>query len=298
MARGSFHFLFSLLILSFLLSFSSVPWKRAKGFTLKKILSHHLPDPRWQIEESLEVPIKEILSQDYTYLGSGNHCYAFVSRDESYVLKFFKQKHMRTRSWMDFLPLPSKLNPKRLHLIERRKKERESSYRSYKIAYEKLQEETALLYLHLNKSKHLGLHTTIVGPNGNKHLLNMDKMEFLVQKKAEVGYQKIASLLEEEKTSEAVNALSAFLNLIKQRCLKGIYDRDLQFFKNFGFINTHPVEIDVGEFALDSSMKKRDKWTAEIQAVSVQITDWLKEHSPQLLVEFDNKKEEILTTPL
>ena len=109
---------------------------RPQGFTLKKILSKHPNDPKWDVPLPKEGDdIQSYFMHPYTYLASGKHCYAFKSEDGQYVLKFFKQKHMQTQSLVDYLPLPAQRLFYPMERIKRRAQEREESFTSYKIAY-------------------------------------------------------------------------------------------------------------------------------------------------------------------
>lgn len=83
--------------------------KRQPGFTLSKIHSSNPYDDQWDVPISSEkiAQIQSILSQKFTYLASGNHCYTFVSDDDEYVIKFFKQKQITPKSWKSYLAIPS-----------------------------------------------------------------------------------------------------------------------------------------------------------------------------------------------
>src|ERR1700722_9111833 len=46
--------------------------------------------------------LDEILSQKFTYFAKGTHCYAFVSEDQKYVIKFHRYpSHMRLFPWLN-----------------------------------------------------------------------------------------------------------------------------------------------------------------------------------------------------
>lgn len=259
--------------------------ERSKGFTLKKILSAHENDSRWEspplsLEETKT--LKNLLQQPFYYLGSGNHCYAFESADGMYVLKFFKQKHMKTQFFVDYLPLPAKRLYYPMEKFNRRKKEREKSFLSYKIASEKLKEETALFYLHLNKTEYLNTIVTLVDQHNHALKVDIDKMEFLIQKKATLAFEHLQKLLDSGKENEALACMSSLLKLIVVRHQKGIFDRDLQFYKNFGFIDNKAIEVDIGDFKMDPSEKNPEKIRAAVAAVSLQLEDWARDHYPHL----------------
>lgn len=267
----------------FLLLLIIVSCGRPQGFTLKKILSSHPNDPRWDVSPLSPIEAKkldQILSQPFTYLGSGNHCYAFSSSEGSYVLKFFKQKHMKTQSLTDYLPFLKRpfFSPTQHHL--KRKKEREKSFNSYKIAYEFLKKETGIFYLHLNKTSHLKRHVTLIDQHQIPITIDIDQMEFLIQQKAKVGYQRLEELLSSKKKEEALECIASLFNVIIRRIEKGFFDRDIQFFKNFGFINNQAIEIDIGEFQIDSIERNNQEVRTEIQQISFQLTDWIEMHYP------------------
>ena len=100
------------------------------SFAVDAITSFFPSDPRWASPQIGKV--EGVFDQKFAYLGAGGQCYAFVSDDKQYVLKFFKQHKFR------------KKNTPASEGIARREK----AFTSYKIAYDKLREETGLLFLH------------------------------------------------------------------------------------------------------------------------------------------------------
>lgn len=241
---------------------------RSKGFTLRKITSSYGADPRWDVESDLSPQdLATLLQGPYTYLGSGNHTYAFVSADEKTVIKFFKQKHMRVQA--PFLSSETKL---------RRTKERHESFSSYLLAYEKLRPETGLLYLHLNPTHHLHQMVTLIDQQGKEHRVNLDEMEFLLQKKATLSFDHLNQLFSEGAYDKAISSICSLLHLVAKRNQMEIYDKDIQFYKNFGFIENQAVEIDIGEFRTGRNLRTTRE---ELQELSFQLKDFIQESSPE-----------------
>ncbi|QVL56807.1 MAG: hypothetical protein KFB93_05330 [Simkaniaceae bacterium] len=254
--------------------------ERPKGFTLKKITSYYEPSDRWDAFNTLsDETLLKIFNQTYSYLGSGNHTYAFVSEDGNYVMKFFKQKHMRIQS-----PLLSK------DRIEKRKKEREESFSSYKIAFDYLREETGLLYLHLNKTDFLKVTLMLIDQKGAPTLVNLDEMEFLIQKKGVLALQHLGALIDQGAYDETLAHVRSLLNVVAKRNQMGIYDKDLQFYKNFGFLDNKAIEIDIGEFKLDVEVPNTYE---ELQRLTYQISEFIREKSPEFapILEDEMNKE-------
>lgn len=266
---------------------------RPKGFTLKKITSHHTPAPEWEVENTLSRgEIRAIVNQPFTYLGSGNHTYAFASEDGRYVIKFFKQKHMKTRTWVDYLPLPTKRIFYPMGKIHRRMQEREESFTSYRIAFNELRQETGILYLHLNKTAHLKTSLTLIDQNGENLSLDLDDMEFLIQKRATLAFEHLKDLYREGKVQEAEEAIASLLDVVAKRSQMGIYDKDLQFFKNFGFVGQEAIEIDIGEFRRDQEPRPTYE---ELKTLSLQIRDFIKMYAPKHLSSAERQMKEHIT---
>lgn len=242
--------------------------ERSKGFTLGKVTSSYSADARWEVYNDLsEEELTTLFTGPYTYLGSGNHTYAFESPDGKAVIKFFKQKHMRVQS--PFISSKTK---------ERRKAEREESFSSYKLAFEKLREETGLLYLHLNPTSHLQQTLTLIDQHGEELKVNLDEMEFLIQKKATLSFKHLEKLFSEGAYDKALLSIRSLLHLVAKRNQMGIYDKDLQFFKNFGFIENDAVEIDIGEFRLGKNVLPTDE---ELEELSFQLKEFIQQKAPE-----------------
>ena len=262
---------------------------RVQGFALKKIHSNHPYNPKWDIENSTELNIlvEKILNQPFFYLGSGNSCYAFVSKDEKYVLKFLKQKRMDSQNWKNILLFKK-------NEIQRKNQVREDSFTSYKIAYEELKNETGLIFLHLNKTNNLKKKVAITNQKGQIYQLNIDDMEFFIQKKASIGYSSIETLIKTERIDNAMDNIYSLLSFIVKRGKMGIADDDMQFFKNFGFIGDQPIEVDIGEFRKNPMQKNPDVIKKEILEVSKQLIVWISEHHPILLPQVETQIQKVV----
>ncbi|CCB88944.1 hypothetical protein [Simkania negevensis] len=229
--------------------------KRTKGFCLKKIVSYHEYHPKWDIgpltseQESL---LNEISSQTFRYLGSGKECYAFESEDGKLVLKFFKQKHMHIRSIFNVWPFTKipYLNMIQSAKVERRTHLRNQTFMSYLIGYNHFSDRTGLLYLHLNKTHNLHRKVTLLPINGGKVTVDLDNMEFLVQRKAITVLNYLDHLLQENKMKECKQAIGSILDLLITRSKSGISDFDNNCNRNIGFMDGRASLIDVGEFRL------------------------------------------------
>lgn len=249
---------------------------RKSGFTLSKIHSSNPYDPEWDIPISVEelAEIQAILSQKFTYLASGNHCYTFVSEDDSYVIKFFKQKQITPITWKDYLPIRG-----RRLIRENRRKCRNTMYSSYVIAANELQCQTGTVYLHLTKSHHFNQELALIDQHGKEHSIDLNNAEFLIQKRAQIGFSYLDTMLAQSKIPEAVAAIDSLFSLIAMRCELGILDDDCQLWKNFGFRDGKAIEVDIGEFRYGSLQEI--VIDLEINLIANQISHWIDKHHPQ-----------------
>jgi len=264
--------------------------KRTHGFCLEKISSSHPYDKRWEtrvLTPEEKKSIESILSQNFTFLGSGNHCYAFLSEDKKHVIKFFKQKKMSLSSWMNFLPLPDLFLPRRVKLIKSRIARREKEFTSYKIAFEEIQKETAVIYLHLNKTFLFQKKLTLIDQHGKRHCFDIDQFEFLIQKKADLFYDAIINMVNKGEIQKSKKCFIELFRLIEKRCQRGLFDDDLMFHKNFGIIDGNPIEIDVGEFIHDERWKNPEMYKPQLSNLAQEVRHWLFEHCPLLLKEME-----------
>jgi len=258
--------------------------KRTKGFSLKKITSYHEYHPKWDIgplSNEQDLLLNRISSQPFYYLGSGKECYAFVSADGELVIKFFKQKHMHTRSIYNVWPFTKipYLNIIQSAKVERRNHLRNQTFMSYLIAYQHFADHTGVLYLHLNQTNNLDRKVTLYPPKGGKVTLELDSMEFLVQRRADFVFSYLEKLLNEHKIKEAKQAIGSILDLIITRSKNGISDFDNNCERNIGFMDGRASLIDVGEFRLTPPTYPSPE---EFYLATEDLKQWLGVRNPEL----------------
>ena len=129
--------------------FAILGWKAfdkyTHGFYPSRVLSNSFINQIELFECSQEA--KEALNQDYEFLGSGSQCYAFVSKDRQYVLKFFK--HYRWESpW--YLPFLFMKKEKKDLFLQKREEGKLATFQSCVFSFKELKKESALIYLQLH----------------------------------------------------------------------------------------------------------------------------------------------------
>lgn len=260
--------------------------EKTDGFMLHKVQSNLSYDSRWEhdplpIEE--EKDILNRLDQPFFYLKSGGQCYAFISEDGTTILKLFKLHHMREVKWLSkFESLPEFMNPNRLRIFRYRQKHFQNIFGSCKIAYEEMREETGLLYSHLNKTNHLHKRVKIRDKLGIYHTLDLDKTEFLVQKKAVLVFEKFHQLKKLNDNQTAQKCIDSLIELFLTRYQKGIADKDPVIRKNFGFLGTQAIEIDLGSYSKNESLQNPSNYYTQLSAEMYDFGKWLDLNYPDL----------------
>ena len=181
---------FSYVVLAAVLCVSLEKFCRSKtdGFSMSKITSemtYHKEFETSSLSNKELDSIRSILDQPYHYLGKGVQCFAFVSADDKYVLKFFRMRRVLPSPWLIKMPVNESYKKEK---ISRKFEEFMRDFMSYKIAYELLKEDTGLVYIHLNKTNLLHQKITLFDKIRIKHTIDMDNMEFILQKKADLFF--------------------------------------------------------------------------------------------------------------
>jgi glycosyltransferase involved in cell wall biosynthesis len=261
------------------------------GFSVARIHSDLPYNPAWEstsLDPLQQMGLNTALNQTFYYLGCGGQCFAFVSKDGQYVIKFFKHKFRKPFSYFLCTNLPEPFEKKRLKKYHKALCKLNRDFNSYKLAYEELPEETGLLYIHLNKGKTLP-SVTIVDKLGIAHKIALSEVEFVVQKRAQLAYSYIEELMDQGDTARARIALRSIVQIIASRCQKGIFDEDARIHRNFGFIDSKPIFIDVGRFTRDPTRKDPVVYIKDIENITVRFRDWLMQTHPELVKTLDEE---------
>lgn len=262
------------------------------GFTLGNITSELPYDPRWQTHElspDEKSHIAKVLDQEYNYLGKGCQSYVFGSRDGNYVIKFFKYQRFRPQEWVNLFsfipPIEEYQNKKNVA----RKLKLDKVFRSWKIAFENLQDETGVIYVHLNKSNDWQKTLTIHDKLGLTHQLNIDHMEFMVQRKAKMLTTEIDQLMVKGAVNDAESLIDKLFSMLLSEYMRGYADNDHALMQNTGVIDGKPIHIDAGQFIYNATVKDPRVFTVEIYNKMYKFNQWLRKRYSQLSSHVENR---------
>jgi hypothetical protein len=236
-----------------------------------------------------------ILEQEFFYLGRGFQCYAFESKDKQYVLKFFRYQRLQlpfVYDWVGRLPPFAKAREKRIRELERRKMH---IFRGFALAFKEAKEETALIYVHLAKTMNKHPAITIVDKAKNRYRVNLDDVEFLIQRRAQHIKPVFDSLMLEGKVDEAKRRIDQIFDLLYTCAKRGIQDTDKSLIRknNLGFLPERAIYIDTGKLALREKIKTKEGFTEDLQRL-IPLYEWFMQHHPELAGYFKIKQDRVL----
>lgn len=277
------------LITSFLIFFTlyglaRIYYKLTDDFRISNItyeISHH---PEWEIPEFSENKLQEIkviLNQKFTYLGKGAQSYVFSSEDDKYVIKFFKFKHLKPSLFLESLPSIFPFANYKAKEIARKSRKLNSAFNGYRLAFDVHQDETGLIFIHLNKTNGLLNQTvSVVDKIGITHYIDLDTHIFLLQKKGETLRTTLDHLLKNKDLSMVKERIGQIFNLYLSEYKKGIYDHDHGVLNNTGFIGSNPIHLDVGKLLREEKMKMPTVYKDDLEIIYLNINLWIKKHYP------------------
>jgi hypothetical protein len=285
-------FLFTFALFIGILSYANrMFFRQNNGFCIAFLYSSVQKNPEWELpmptleEKTL---INKILDQKFHYLARGCHCYAFVSEDQKYVIKFHHYpSHIRRFSWA-YHPFSYLFRDSRKKIKEHNLERLFTNLQSYKDSYSELKEETGLFFLHINRSDNLHLSVTLVDKTQTEYRVSLDDVTLILQHKAELIFPKLEKWIQKNEIDEVKKLISNVIQLIVTCSQKGYVNNDPDLLKNYGFLGDRAINIDVGDILKSEEMKRKEKYIPYIKSVTEVLRKRLENH-PDLLAHFDSE---------
>ena len=266
----------------FLLSFALLSFfceSQTKGFRLQEILSDIPNNPAWDVdplpgEQQREVVQK--LDQKFRYLGSGNQSHAFLGEDGKTVLKFFRHNDL------SLMKILNKLSAEKWVWYLTKKFDPRGVFDSCKLAYVDLQEQTAISYLHINKTRDLFNSVVLVDNSGVSHTVELDQMEFMVQDYCELATGRIAARMKSGDVQGAKETIQSLFAAIEDWSKRGVHIDNPALKRNIGFCGDKVIMFDVGSLRKDSSEMTSEQIKREVKHVTRVLGRWIDKKYPEL----------------
>lgn len=270
------------------------------GFQVHHIASHVPEDSRWEVHSLSNrdlQEVQEILQQKFYYLAKGHQAYAFVSEDTQYILKFLKFHRNRLQPWVRYLPSIPEVN----RYLERRRsfKDRRmfALLDSWKMAFDKLQEENGLIQVQINRTKGVYSPVKIIDKVGREYQIDLNESTFLLQKKATLFCSEIEFCMRNNAIEKAQERINQFLSLLISEYRRGLAETDHRVLRNTGFIANQAIHIDAGRFLESLHFKDPIVQKIEITKKTAEVREWLSTYYPILNNYLDEEIGKLMDLP-
>jgi len=239
------------------------------SFRLDKIEPKEFFLNHFEIDIIENKDLEKILNQKYKFLNKGRQSFVFVSDDNRYVLKLFRFHRYRQSVFCNLIS-SFEIAKKYTKKIQDEKNDLyNESMNSYKIAYEKLKDETATIYVHLNKTNNLNRKFQIEDKFKNIHEIDLNEIGFALQKKACSFKKALLNARNDKKAFETL--LNSFFDNLESMYSKNIINKDRHVIQNLGVIDNGVVEIDIGRFIVKNDFNEKS-----LKEEAVHYTTYLK----------------------
>jgi hypothetical protein len=246
--------------------------KKTDGFSLRRIQFEG------QISEGERYNYPQ-LSQPFRYLNCGNQCFAFISEDGNYVLKFFKYANSPIPRFMTQIPVLNHFKPFRPHRYEKMLWKQQRDFKGYELAYNTFREETGLIAIHLTPSDH-GFPTITLSDKLNCRLtLDLNRTPFILQHRAIPVYKQLRAWIAAGRSDLAKQGIASLQELLKKRIALNLRDDDVHFYSNFGFVGTSAIQVDPGHYTQGTTQDP----ALEMKTITDELITWCKKNAPELL---------------
>ncbi|MBS0654356.1 MAG: hypothetical protein JSR46_01135 [Verrucomicrobia bacterium] len=275
--------------------------RTSKSFVVSQFIDYFAPcsdlDPQWERDEApgREAFVSRVLQQPFNFLGQGKQCSAYESSDGKYVLKFILQKPLRieekksgtTDSFL-FKPFEeSKRNAK----INRET----ALLTSLLISSSVIPDETGTFFVHLNSTKALPRQVLLIDRKSDAHLVDVNTVKWVLQKRARHIKIVLAELMWQGKTDEAKERIDQLFTLLFNCTKKGIVDVDTALVRNnnIGFLPDRAIYIDTGKLRVSDVILDRSDFEKDVKRL-FPLYKWLAKYYPVLAEYYELKKNEMI----
>jgi hypothetical protein len=265
-------------------------------FNPSMIISHSSPKKEWDVKlsKSHDQLVSIVCQQRLQWLGRGMQAVVFETQDQKYVVKFFQLGRLREdqpRGLVKTL-LSGESKEKR----QERLTHRQEIFSSSKMCFEELQEETGIVYVHLNRTKNKVRWVKLVDKNGQSHRVRGDETSFVIQRKARLLVPTMMAHMEAGDVARAKARIDQVFDLLLSLAKKGFADCDDALIRNnnIGLTEDRAIYIDTGHLFHAQNLDVSERMRYEFQVRLDPFERWLNVMYPDLGAYYRSRREEIM----
>lgn len=254
------------------------------GFSARRIQSLSS-----RVSEDWGKEVDQILGQTFHYVDRGRQCFAFVSNDDRYILKFPRTDIYKTPFWVRVLPVKQY----REHLEKDHLERQTFILNSFSLSLRELKGQTGLIATHLGQSSSKR-KLILIDKLGCKHAISLGKTPFVLQYKKPILMKAFSLAIQKGNREEAKRILDAWIDLVVERGQKGILNRDRSFLRNYGFDGQKAYQIDIGSFFQNPELTPAAAYQKSVRDSADAVQEWLAQTDPEMLEYFQKKFKTVL----
>jgi hypothetical protein len=235
-----------------------------------------------------------VAQQTLLWLGKGENSYIFSTNDEKYVVKFIHvgglQSSPRHGFFNKIFSRPVK-HHKKLNRFE-------DQFISSRVCFDDLQEETGVIYAHLNRTKAKIHGLKLVDSYGQAQRVCGDDTCFVVQEKARLLIPLLTELMDKRNLDDAKLRIDQMFDLLLSLARKGFIDGDdgLISNNNIGFTDTKAIYLDTWHFFRAKNLDVLERMRYETLLRLVPLEHWLNASYPELGAYYIQKRDLVLAS--
>jgi hypothetical protein len=268
----------------------------ARLFSPTLIQSQFEPRPEWNVKISPDHDrfFYVVCQQTLYWLGRGMQAVVFETQDGKYVVKFFQLGRLKEPASRGFFKnlFSKETEAKRSERVNHR----EEIFVSSKMCFEELQDETGIIYVHLNRTKDKIKGIKLVDKYGQSHRIRGDDASFVVQRKAKLVIPTLTKLMENGQIDAAKDRLNQIFDLLISMARKQFVDGDDALIRNdnLGFTENRAIYIDTGHIYRARDLDVLERMRYEFLVRLEPLEHWLNVSFPELGAYYRHRHEEIL----
>ncbi len=269
----------------------------ARLFNPRLIECNFAPRKEWDVHISKDHDafFYVVSQQTFNWLGRGMQVVVFETQDGRYVVKFFQVGRLKEETPRGFFEdlVSGESESKR----QERRNHREELFSSSKMCFEELQDETGIVYVHLNRTRDKIHGMKLVDKYGQSHRIRGDDTCFVVQKKAKYIIPTFITLMEKGDVDGAKHRIDQVFDLLLSLARKGFADGDDALVRNnnIGFAPDRAIYIDTGHIFRTQNLDVYERMMYEFKVRLDPLEHWLNVMYPDLGAYYAERREALLT---
>lgn len=231
-----------------------------------------------------------VSQQSLRWISKGSVSFVFSTSDNKYVVKFINISRFKAPG--DH----GRIGNSEKHKKSRKDAKMEDTFQSARISFDELQEETGVVYVHLNRTKDKIHGLKLIDSYAQSQRVCGDDTCFIMQRQAKPVLKVLTDLMDKGEMELACTRVDQIFNLLISLARKGYVDGDDRLIpnNNIGFTDDRAIYIDTFHFFPAKHLDLMQRMQYECQQRLLPLERWLKLNYPELAAYYVQKRNDVL----